>query len=138
MQSFDRLGAQRDSSITSAEADVGVMAFCLGKLTNCSDQVRMPVNSEQDSCSNESLRWIFVADMNRDGFVTISDVWLWMKWVFYAPGAAILFGIMLHMPSVARFFEIATTMLYGGTSFIISFFVWWFLVLGIYGSIRGD
>jgi len=34
MQSFDRLGAQRDSSITSAEADVGVMAFCLGKLTN--------------------------------------------------------------------------------------------------------
>jgi hypothetical protein len=33
MQSFDRLGAQRDSSITS-EADVGVMAFCLSKLTN--------------------------------------------------------------------------------------------------------
>jgi hypothetical protein len=34
MQSFDRLGAQRDSSITPAEADVGVMAFCLCKLTN--------------------------------------------------------------------------------------------------------
>jgi hypothetical protein len=34
MQSFDLLGAQRDSSITPAEADVRVMAFCLGKLTN--------------------------------------------------------------------------------------------------------
>ena len=34
VQSFDRLGAQRDSSMTPAEADVGVMAFCLGKLTN--------------------------------------------------------------------------------------------------------
>jgi hypothetical protein len=34
MQSFDLLGAQRDSSITPAEADVRVMAFCLGKLTD--------------------------------------------------------------------------------------------------------
>src|SRR5260370_11744100 len=34
MQSFDLLGAQRDSRITPAEADVRVMAFCLGKLTN--------------------------------------------------------------------------------------------------------
>jgi hypothetical protein len=33
MQSFDLLRAQRDSSITPAEADVRVMAFCLGKLT---------------------------------------------------------------------------------------------------------
>jgi hypothetical protein len=34
MQFFDLLGAQRDSSITPAEADVRVMAFCLGKLTD--------------------------------------------------------------------------------------------------------
>src|ERR1700730_2694845 len=33
MQSFDLLGAQRDNSITPAEADVRVTAFCLGKLT---------------------------------------------------------------------------------------------------------
>src|SRR5258706_14014450 len=34
MQSFDRLGAQRDSSITSSEADVGVMASVVVSLTN--------------------------------------------------------------------------------------------------------
>jgi hypothetical protein len=34
MQSFDLLGAQRDSRITPAEADVRVRAFCLGKLTD--------------------------------------------------------------------------------------------------------
>src|SRR6266403_4491144 len=34
MQSFDLLGAQRDSRTTPAEADVRVMAFCLGKLTD--------------------------------------------------------------------------------------------------------
>jgi hypothetical protein len=33
-QSFDLLGAQRNSRITPAEADVRVMAFCLGKLTD--------------------------------------------------------------------------------------------------------
>src|ERR1700730_13775676 len=34
MQSFDLPGAQRDSRITPAEADLRVMAFCLGKLTD--------------------------------------------------------------------------------------------------------
>src|SRR6266404_7816366 len=37
MQSFDLLGAQRD--MTPAEADVRVMAFCLGKLTNFHDRL---------------------------------------------------------------------------------------------------
>ena len=39
MQSFDLLGAQRDSSIAPAEADVWVMAFCLGKLTDFLNKV---------------------------------------------------------------------------------------------------
>jgi hypothetical protein len=34
MQSFDLLGAQRDGRVTPAEADVGVMAFGLGELTD--------------------------------------------------------------------------------------------------------
>ena len=38
-QSFDILGAQRDSRITPAEADVRMMAFCLGKLTNFLNKV---------------------------------------------------------------------------------------------------
>jgi hypothetical protein len=39
MLSFDLLGAQRDSRITPAEADVRVMAFCLGKLTDFLNEV---------------------------------------------------------------------------------------------------
>ena len=39
MQSFDLLGAQRDSSTAPAEADVRVMAFCLGKLTDFLNKV---------------------------------------------------------------------------------------------------
>ena len=31
-------------------------------------------------------RWAAQSDMNCDGAVTISDVWLWAKYVFYAPG----------------------------------------------------
>jgi hypothetical protein len=38
-QSFDILGAQRDSRITPAEADVRVMAFCFGKLADFLNKV---------------------------------------------------------------------------------------------------
>jgi len=31
-------------------------------------------------------QWAFILDMNRDGAVTISDVGLWMKWLFFYPG----------------------------------------------------
>ncbi|SIN99798.1 hypothetical protein SAMN05443247_01285 [Bradyrhizobium erythrophlei] len=43
MESFDFLGAQRDSRTTPAEADVGVKACCLGKLTDfLNKSVRFP------------------------------------------------------------------------------------------------
>src|SRR6266852_6186862 len=48
MQSFDLLGAQRDSSIAPAEADVRVMAFCLGKVTNFHEET----HSMDDACTN--------------------------------------------------------------------------------------
>jgi hypothetical protein len=38
-QSFDILGAQRDSRVTSAEADVRVMVFCFGKLADFLNKV---------------------------------------------------------------------------------------------------
>ena len=38
-QSFDILGAQRDSRVTAAEADVRVMAFCFGKLADFLNKV---------------------------------------------------------------------------------------------------
>ena len=39
MQSFDLLGVQRDSRVTSAEADVRVMVFCFGKLADFLNKV---------------------------------------------------------------------------------------------------
>jgi hypothetical protein len=48
MQYFDLLGAQRDSSIAPAEADVRVMAFWLGKLTNFHEEA----HSMDDACTN--------------------------------------------------------------------------------------
>jgi len=53
MQSFDLLGAQRDSRITSAEADVWVMAFCLGKLTD------FPKNAERFPEIVESTYYLY-------------------------------------------------------------------------------
>jgi hypothetical protein len=78
-----------------------------------------------DPNSAWDVRWTFIWDMNRDGFVTISDVWLWMKWAFFIPGDFILLVIMLKTPSIAGFLEISPSMLYGWWSLFLSIFIWW-------------
>lgn len=35
-------------------------------------------------------QWKFIADMNRDGALTPSDVWLWLQWLFFLPGDALI------------------------------------------------
>jgi hypothetical protein len=30
--------------------------------------------------------WTFVADRDFNGKITISDVWLWFKWLYFYPG----------------------------------------------------
>jgi len=72
--------------------------------------------------------------MNRDGLVTVSDLWLWVKWAFYAPGDCILLGVMLQMPQVAKFLEVSTLMLYGWWSFAISLWVWYVIITGTLGA----
>ncbi len=85
-----------------------------------------------DPNSAWDVRWIFLADMNRDGYVTISDFWLWIKWVFYAPGDWILLMLMMHAPSFSKFMEITTAMLYGWWSFFLSLFAWYLLFAGAF------
>jgi hypothetical protein len=63
-QSFDILGAQRDSRMTPAEADVRMMAFCLGKLTDFLNKVeRFPeiVESNGAGCGGSPAvsYWLF-------------------------------------------------------------------------------
>jgi hypothetical protein len=77
-----------------------------------------------------NVRWSFAADMNGDGLVTISDAWLWLKWIFFAPGDLLLLLLMSHGTSVALFFEINPASLYGALSGMFSVFIWlWVIVL---------
>lgn len=66
--------------------------------------------------------WDFVADMNRDGFITISDVWLWCKWLFSYPGDAVL-TVLIGSP-FGDFFELSIAHFGGGFSFAVSMVLW--------------
>jgi hypothetical protein len=68
--------------------------------------------------------WRFIADMNGDGFVTITDVWMWLKWLYFYPGDGLLYLVEKVLPGVANFFEVSALTYGGGFSGIFSFFVW--------------
>ena len=57
--------------------------------------------------------WSFVADMNFDGSISISDVWLWIKWLYFYPGDGLVYLLLNKAPSIASFFEMAISS-YGG------------------------
>ena len=69
-------------------------------------------------------QWTFVPDMNYSGSITISDVWLWFKWLYFYPGDGVVCFLLNIVPGFGQFLEI-TYDSYGGTlSGIISGFVW--------------
>jgi len=50
--------------------------------------------------------WSFVSDMNFDGLITISDVFLWIQWLVFYPGDWLIskmigteFGVFLEVSS---------------------------------------
>jgi hypothetical protein len=67
-------------------------------------------------------QWYFVADMNLDGSVTITDVGLWMKWLFFMPGDALILASM--DTAMGRFLEVTPTSYGGFGSGVVSFLVW--------------
>ncbi len=72
----------------------------------------------------ETRQWAFVSDMNYSGTITISDVWLWFKWLYFYPGDGVVYFLINKAPVAGQFLEI-TYNNYGGTlSGIISVFVW--------------
>lgn len=75
--------------------------------------------------------WSFVADMNGDGAVTISDVWLWFKWLYFYPGDGFLFATEKWAPKLAQFFELSVATYSGGFSGVMSFFVWLFVLADV-------
>lgn len=75
--------------------------------------------------------WSFQTDMNHDSLTTISDVWLWFKWLYFYPGDGLLFLVIEKTPSIAKFFELSAASYGGVLSGIISFFAWVVLCFAI-------
>jgi len=75
-------------------------------------------------------QWAFIADMNHTGSITISDVWLWFKWLYFYPGDYII--NLLIGTDMGRFLEVSYYSYGGILSGIISFIIW-IIVLGIIG-----
>ena len=90
---------------------------------------------------DEYRLWSFIADMNNSGGITIVDLWLWFKWLFFYPGDYVvnLFiydaGTEPEFKAILDFFEIPRNDWFGGwISGIASLYIWQAL-LQLLGSI---
>ncbi len=79
--------------------------------------------------------WSFSADMNGDGTVTISDVWLWCKWLYFMPGDLVV--AMVGPTAFGRFLEL-TTSSYGSAGSGFLSVILWMLVSGVVISIQEE
>ena len=80
-------------------------------------------------------QWSFVTDMNYSGSVTISDVWLWFKWLYFYPGDGLVYFLVNGAPKIGQFLEITYSSYGGVLSGVVSFIVW-IIALGILGAIQ--
>lgn len=69
-------------------------------------------------------QWSFILDMNRDGAVTISDVLLWMKWLFFYPGDFLHSVLIAVVPGIARFLDLSPASYGGWGAGLVSAYVW--------------
>jgi hypothetical protein len=67
--------------------------------------------------------WVFKADMDFNGLVTISDTWLWFKWLFFYPGDFLILAIM-KFGDIQTFLELSASTFGNWFSGIISFIFW--------------
>lgn len=84
----------------------------------------------------DSRIWNFVADMNHSGSVTISDVWLWVGWLFFYPGDFAVSLLISELPRVALFFEITYESYGGFLSGAISAWFWLFIPFVIIPEVK--
>ena len=78
-----------------------------------------------------NIRWKIAWDMNGDGVVTISDAWLWLKWIFFAPGDLLLLLLMSYGAPIALFLEINPASMSGMLSGVISAIVWYIVAISV-------
>ena len=69
-------------------------------------------------------RWAAIADLNRDGIFTITDLFYWAFWLFYLPGDVVL-TVLMQFNGPATFFELYADSYGGLGSLIMSSLYWW-------------
>ena len=72
-------------------------------------------------------QWNFDADMNHDGIVTISDVFLWFQWLYFYPGDFLL-NILIGT-DIGQFLELSPRDFGRIGSGVVSFVIWGFAIL---------
>ncbi len=80
-----------------------------------------------------------IRDMNADGQFTLSDVWLWIVHVFFAPGDAVLWVLLTYTPSLATFLELGPRSYHGPFTAMVSGTIWLvtLVIVGVvYGLVR--
>ena len=82
-------------------------------------------------------QWTFVADMNYSGSITISDVGIWWKWLYFYPGDGFIYFLVNSAPDVGHFLEVSYSDYGGILSGVVSFIVW-ITVIGIYSAIADE
>ena len=85
----------------------------------------------------ECGRFYFALDMNGNGAVTISDLWILFKNMILIPSKVIAEGIA-GMPKIASFFEIDCLTGEGGGGVVFSIFVWVVVCAMIAVAIEGN
>jgi hypothetical protein len=80
-----------------------------------------------------NARWYFATDMNGDGVFNFIDVWLMVKYVYFAPGDLLIFAHIAD-PELPTLFEPNASWLYGWASGVFSGIAW-LLTLGAIGAI---
>ena len=75
--------------------------------------------------------WNFVQDMNSDGNINITDITLWVKWLFFYPGDVIIRLLIRKVPNVAIFLEVSFNNYGGIMSGVLSFIIWAFILVSM-------
>ena len=88
----------------------------------------IPQNATIHSQMVAARLWFFEADMDQNGVTTISDIWLWVQWLFFYPGDFLILGIM-KFGDIHTFFELSSSTFGNWFSGIISFIFWFAIIL---------
>ena len=90
----------------------------------------IPQNATIHSQMVAARLWFFEADMDQNGVITISDIWIWVQWLFFYPGDLLILGIM-KFGDIHTFFELSSSTFGNWFSGIISFAFWFTNILGL-------